>query len=74
MVNGSAAAMDCGQDRSGAGRVTCGIGFPMGPNNGQDRPVEVLDTIRSPGLGEAGLAAVPGGNLHRIMRLSAGGS
>lgn len=40
-----------------------------GPDHGEDWPAEVLDTIRSLGLGEAGLAAVLSGSLHRVMRL-----
>lgn len=36
---------------------------------GEDWPAEALDTIRSLGPAQAGLAAVLSGNLHRIMRL-----
>jgi hypothetical protein len=43
--------------------------FPMGSNNGEDWPVEVLDTIRSLGLRPAGEELLLGANLHRIMRL-----
>lgn len=68
MVNGSAAAMRCGLDFFGATRVMYGTDFPMGPNNGEDWPVEVLDTIRSLNLDAAELDQVLGGNLHRIMR------
>lgn len=68
MVNGSAAAMRCGLEFFGAQRVMYGTDFPMGPNNGEDWPVEVLDTIRSLGLAAADLNLVLSGNLHRIVR------
>ncbi len=68
MVNGSAAAMRCGLDFFGAKQVMYGTDFPMGPNNGEDWPVEVLETIRSLNLDTAELDQVLGGNLHRIMR------
>jgi predicted TIM-barrel fold metal-dependent hydrolase len=68
MVNGSAAAMRCGLDFFGTGQVMYGTDFPMGPNNGEDWPVEVLETIRSLKLDAAELDQVLGGNLHRIMR------
>jgi hypothetical protein len=41
----------------------------MGPNDGEDWPVEVLDTIRSLDLGTADSQAVLGGNLRRILRM-----
>ena len=44
MVNGSAAAMRCGLEFFGAERIMYGTDFPMGSNNGEDWPVEVLDT------------------------------
>jgi aminocarboxymuconate-semialdehyde decarboxylase len=69
MVNGSAAAMRCGLEFFGSQRVMYGTDFPMGSNNGEDWPVEVLDTIRSLGLGAGDLELVLGGNLRRIMRL-----
>jgi len=46
-----------------------GTDFPMGSNNGEDWPVEVLDTIRSLGLNAADQELLLGANLHRIMRL-----
>jgi predicted TIM-barrel fold metal-dependent hydrolase len=69
MVNGSAAAMRCGLEFFGAERVMYGTDFPMGPNDGEDWPVEVLDTIRSLDLGAADLQLVLGGNLRRILRM-----
>lgn len=69
MVNGSAAAMRCGLEFFGAERIMYGTDFPMGPHDGEEWPVEVLDTIRSLGLGEAELENVLGGNLRRLMRL-----
>jgi aminocarboxymuconate-semialdehyde decarboxylase len=69
MVNGSAAAMRCGLEFFGAERVMYGTDFPMGPSDGEDWPVEVLDTIRSLGLGTAELDLVLGGNLRRILRM-----
>lgn len=69
MVNGSAAAMRCGLEFFGAERVMYGTDFPMGSNDGEDWPVEVLDTIRSLGLSTADSDLVLGANLHRIMRL-----
>ena len=69
MVNGSAAAVRCGLAFFGAERVMYGTDFPMGSNNGEDWPVEVLDTIRSPGLNAAGQELLLGANLRRIMRL-----
>jgi aminocarboxymuconate-semialdehyde decarboxylase len=69
MVNGSAAAMRCGLEFFGAERVMYGTDFPMGPNNGEDWPVEVLDTIRSLHLSAADSELVLGANLHRILRL-----
>lgn len=69
MVNGSAAAMRCGLEFFGAERVMYGTDFPMGPNDGEDWPVEVLDTIRSLDLGVADSQAVLGGNLRRILRM-----
>jgi hypothetical protein len=41
----------------------------MGSNNGEDWPVEVLDTIRSLGLSSADEELLLGANLRRIMRL-----
>ena len=69
MVNGSAAAMRCGLEFFGAERFMYGTDFPMGSNNGEDWPVEVLDTIRSLGLSAADQELLLGANLHRIMRL-----
>jgi aminocarboxymuconate-semialdehyde decarboxylase len=69
MVNGSAAAMRCGLEFFGAERVMYGTDFPMGPNDGEDWPVEVLDTIRSLDLGAADLQLVLAGNLRRILRM-----
>ena len=69
MVNGSAAVMRCGSEFFGAERVMYGTDFPTGPNDGEAWPVEVLDTIRSLDLGAAGLQAVLGGNLRRILRM-----
>jgi aminocarboxymuconate-semialdehyde decarboxylase len=69
MVNGSAAAMRCGLEFFGAERIMYGTDFPMGSNNGEDWPVEVLDTIRSLGLSAADQELLLGANLHRIMRL-----
>jgi len=68
MVNSSAAAMRCGLDFFGAEKVLYGTDFPMGPNDGEDWPVEVLETIRSLGLPEDDLERMLGGNLRRIMR------
>jgi uncharacterized protein len=50
-------------------RIMYGTDFPMGSNNGEDWPVEVLDTIRSLGLSAADQELLLGANLHRIMRL-----
>jgi hypothetical protein len=69
MVNGSAAAMRCGLEFFGAERIMYGTDFPMGSNNGEDWPVEVLDTIRSLGLSAADEGLLLGANLHRIMRV-----
>jgi hypothetical protein len=69
MVNGSAAAMCCGLEFFGAERIMYGTDFPMGSNNGEDWPVEVLDTIRSLGLTAADEGLLLGANLHRIMRV-----
>ena len=69
MVNGSAAAMRCGLEFFGAERVMYGTDFPMGPHDGEEWPVEVLDTIRSLGLGEEDLNKLLGENLRRLMRL-----
>jgi len=69
MVNGSAAAMRCGLEFFGAERIMYGTDFPMGSNNGEDWPVEVLDTIRSLGLTAADEGLLLGANLHRIMRV-----
>jgi len=69
IVNGSAAAMRCGLEFFGAERVMYGTDFPMGSNNGEDWPVEVLDTIRSLGLSAADQELLLGANLGRIMRL-----
>ncbi len=69
MVNGSAAAMRCGLEFFGAEQVMYGTDFPMGPSDGEEWPVEVLDTIRSLGLGQADLDNVLAGNLRRILRL-----
>lgn len=56
--------------RPGAGRAGWpGTDFPMGSNNGEDWPVEVLDTIRSLGLSPADEELLLRANLHRIMRL-----
>ena len=69
MVNGSAAAMRCGLGvlRRRADDVRHRL--PMGSNNGEHWPVEVLDTIRSRGLNAADHELLLGANLHRIMRL-----
>jgi aminocarboxymuconate-semialdehyde decarboxylase len=69
MVNGSVAAMRCGLEFFGAERVMYGTDFPMGSDNGEDWPVEVLDTIRSLGLSAADQELLLGANLGRIMRL-----
>src|SRR5262249_8701700 len=53
----------------GAERGMYGTDFPMGSKNGEDWPVEVLDTIRSLGLSAADQELLLGANLHRIMRL-----
>jgi predicted TIM-barrel fold metal-dependent hydrolase len=53
----------------GAERVLYGTDFPTGSNNGEDWPVEVLDTIRALGLNAADHKLSLGANLHRIMRL-----
>jgi predicted TIM-barrel fold metal-dependent hydrolase len=67
MVNGSAAAMRCGLEFFGAEQVMYGTDFPMGSNDGEDWPVEVLDTIHSLGLSGSDLAAVLGDNLLRLV-------
>jgi predicted TIM-barrel fold metal-dependent hydrolase len=69
MVNGSAAAMRCGLEFFGAQQVMYGTDFPMGPNDGEEWPVEVLDTIGSLGLGQTDLDNVLAGNVRRILRL-----
>jgi aminocarboxymuconate-semialdehyde decarboxylase len=69
MVNGSAAAMRCGLEFFGAQQVMYGTDFPMGPSDGEQWPVEVLDAIRSLGLGPADLDDVLAGNALRILRL-----
>jgi hypothetical protein len=69
MVNGSAAAMRCGLEFFGPERVMYGTDFPMGSSDGEDWPIEVLDTIRSLDLSRADQDLVLGANLRRIMRL-----
>jgi predicted TIM-barrel fold metal-dependent hydrolase len=68
MVNGSAAAMTCGLDFFGPGRVMYGTDFPMGPHDGEDWPVEVLEMIRSLSLPPDALEQVLEGTLRRVIR------
>jgi aminocarboxymuconate-semialdehyde decarboxylase len=68
MVNGSAAAMTCGLEFFGADRVMYGTDFPMGPDDGEAWPVEVLEMIRSLPLSEADLELVLEGSLRHVIR------
>lgn len=67
MVNGSAAEIRCGLGCFATEKAIYGTGFPMGPDNGEERPVEVLGTVCSLGLDEGGLDPVLGGSLRRIL-------
>lgn len=71
MVNGNASAMSCGLDFFGADHVLYGTDFPMGPNDGEDWPLEVLETIRGLDLSPADRDLVLGGNLLRLIGRSA---
>ncbi|MDA8292661.1 MAG: amidohydrolase family protein [Actinomycetota bacterium] len=67
MVNDSPSAMSCGLDFFGADHVMYGTDFPMGPNDGEDWPVEVLETIRALDISEADRELVLAGNLLRLI-------
>lgn len=67
MVNDSASAMRCGLDFFGASQLMYGTDFPMGPNDGEDWPLEVLETIRSLGLAQSDLEGILGNNLLRLI-------
>lgn len=67
MVNGSLSAMECGLDFFGAEHLMYGTDFPMGPNDGEDWPVEVLETIRKLEISESDRELILGANLLRIV-------
>lgn len=69
MVNASAAAMRCGLEFFGPQQIMYGTDFPMGPNDGEDWPVEVLQTLRSLEVADADRESMLSGNLRRIMHL-----
>lgn len=67
MVNGSVPAMECGLDFFGAEHLMYGTDFPMGPNDGEDWPVEVLETLRKLDITEDDRQLILGGNLLRLI-------
>ena len=69
MVNGSVPALNCGIDFFGAERVMYGTDFPMGPNDGEDWPIQVLDSIKALEIPETDRQLILGGNLCRILKL-----
>ncbi|MGH9065298.1 MAG: amidohydrolase family protein [Acidimicrobiales bacterium] len=67
MVNGSLPALECGIEFFGPERVMFGTDFPMGPDDGEHWPVQVLDSIRALDVSDAQRALMLGGNLRRIL-------
>lgn len=66
MVNDSLPAMECGLDFFGAEHLMYGTDFPMGPHDGEDWPVDVLNTIRKLDISESDRDLILGGNLLRL--------
>jgi aminocarboxymuconate-semialdehyde decarboxylase len=67
MVNGSLSAMRCGLEFFGAEHLMYGTDFPMGPHDGEDWPVEVLNTVLSLDVDDHDRELMLGGNLLRLI-------
>jgi predicted TIM-barrel fold metal-dependent hydrolase len=66
MVNGSLPALRCGMEFFGAERMMYGTDFPMGPNDGEDWPVSVLNSIREFDISPSDRELILSGNFRRI--------
>jgi aminocarboxymuconate-semialdehyde decarboxylase len=70
MVNGSLPALRCGMEFFGAERMMYGTDFPMGPNDGEDWPVQVLESIREFDVSPSDRELILSGNFRRITGLA----
>jgi aminocarboxymuconate-semialdehyde decarboxylase len=68
MVHGNMAALTCGLEFFGAGHMMFGTDFPMGPQDGEKGPVQVLDSVRQLNVSEVDRQLILGGNLLRILQ------
>ncbi|MGH9103276.1 MAG: amidohydrolase family protein [Acidimicrobiales bacterium] len=71
-VNGSASALRCGLDFFGPERLLFGTDFPMGPNDGEDWPVQILESLRALDVAESERALMLAGNCQRLLGLPLG--
>jgi aminocarboxymuconate-semialdehyde decarboxylase len=65
-ASGSAAALRCGLDFFGPGRVVLGTDFPF---EGERVPVDILRSVRELDVSEADRDAILGGNALRLLKL-----
>ncbi len=68
MVSGSLSALQCGLDFFGPGHVMYGTDFPMGPQDGERWPGEILASVRALDVPEADRELILHANISRILR------
>jgi predicted TIM-barrel fold metal-dependent hydrolase len=68
MVSGSQAALRCGLDFFGPGHVMYGTDFPMGPQQGERWPGEILQSVRALDVPDADRELILHGNIETIVR------
>jgi predicted TIM-barrel fold metal-dependent hydrolase len=67
MVNGSESALRCGLDFFGPRHIMFGTDFPMGPSDGEDWPIEVLESIKSAEISDEDRELIFSGNILRLI-------
>ncbi len=67
MVSGSQAALKCGLDFFGPGHVMYGTDFPMGPQQGERWPGEILQSVRALDVPQADREQILHGNIEMIL-------
>lgn len=69
MVSGSVSALRCGLDFFGAARILYGTDFPMGEENGEKWPLDVLKSINSIDISAEDRMSILSGNAIRLLGL-----
>lgn len=69
MVNGSPSALRCGLEFFGPSHVLYGTDFPMGTENGEAWPLEVLDSIMAIDIDDHSRDQILSGNAIRLLGL-----